>query len=381
MRTSLGLVLLLFVELTFDVLCKITLLHLGGTISGAAESARNTTHYKSGAIPIEDVIEDIKPTLGRIANVVPKQFMSIDSVDMTLPHILAITQKIKEELEVSDGVVVSTGTSNLNELLVHLSLVIKSNKPIVATAAFKPHTAQDSDGRQNIIHATILASTPRWNEENNEVAMVIGDTIGLPWGLRKKDGYFDVGFGSSMGSIKNGKVSLRDVSECYTTEKIDINGYLPTDSPPEVTILTSYSGFDGRLVRLAAEDGVRAFVVTVYDDGYIPVKAADVIEKVIEEYNIPIVAASYNPSIPVRHSRVKGVIPGLDLDPRQLRQLLTGHVLNGSDSAMIAKSIQRVSESMACRARTKSDRAWVMNFIDRRVSAMKSPRTRRETGT
>ncbi|KAF5964374.1 asparaginase 3 [Fusarium coicis] len=298
MRTSLGLILLLFVGLTFNVLCKITLLNLGGTISGAAESATNTTHYKSGAIPIGDIIEDIKPTLGKIANVIPKQFMSIDSVDVTLAHKLAISQEIEEELKVSDGIVLSTGTSTIIELSIWLSLVIKSNKPIVVTGALLPHTALNSDGRQNIIRSTILASTPRWSEENNEIAMVVGDTIGLPWGLRKNDGYFDVGFASFMGSIKNGKAFLRDVSECYTTEKIAIDGYLPTDSLPEVSLLTSYSGFDGRLVRLAAEDGVRAFVITAYDDGYMPVKAADEIQKVIREFNIPIVAASYSPSIP-----------------------------------------------------------------------------------
>jgi L-asparaginase len=352
--------LLLFVGPTFNVLRRITLLHLGGTISGAAESATNTTHYEAGVVPIEDVIQDIKHILGKYANVDPKQFMSIDSVDMTLSDKLAITQRIKEELEVSDGVVVSTGTSNLNELLVHLSLSIKSNKPVVPTAAFKPHTAHDADGRQNIISATILASTPRWSEENNEVAAVVGSTIGLPWGLRKEDGYFDARFGSSMGTIKRGKLYLNDISDCYTTEKIDTGGYLPTDSLPEVSLLTSYSGFDGRLVRLAVDEGVRAFVITTYDDGYMPKEAAHVIEKVIEEYDIPIVAASYNPSIPVEHGRVKGMIPGLDLDPRQLRQLLTGHVLNGSDRTMIAKSIQRVSESMDCRARMSSSSGSIL---------------------
>ncbi|KAF4441112.1 l- type ii [Fusarium austroafricanum] len=325
MRLAFTLVIFLFVEVTFNVLSKIILLHLGGTISGAAESPTNTTHYEAGAISIEDVIQGIRENLAEYANVIPKQFMSIDSVDMRLSDKLAITQRIKEELEAPDvaGLVVTTGTSGLAEFLVHVALTVKSNKPVVVTAAFKPHTAFGADGPQNIIDAVILASTPRWSEENQEIAMVMGGKISLPWGIRKGNGYFESRSGSLIGNVKRGKVSIKDLSDCYTTEKIDISGHSPNDSLPEVSLLTVYSGFDGRLVRLAADEGARAFVVTAYDGGYIPKEAANTIKKVIEEYDTPVVVAGYSSLIPVEYARVKGMIPGLDLDQRQVRQLLT----------------------------------------------------------
>ncbi|EXM12508.1 hypothetical protein RAB80_016922 [Fusarium oxysporum f. sp. vasinfectum] len=104
----------------------------------------------------------------------------------------------------------------------------------------------------------------------------MGGAIGLPWGIRKENGYFEARPGSSIGTI-------------------DVSGHSPNDSLPEVSLLPTYSGFDGRLVMLAADEGVRAFVVTAYDDGYIPEEAANAIKKVIEEYGIPVVAAGYNP--------------------------------------------------------------------------------------
>lgn len=127
MRLSFKVVFVLFVELTFNVLCKITFQDLGGTISGAAVSQANTTHYKAGSVSIEDVIKDVIENLSKYANLVPKQFMSIDSVDLRLSDKLALTQRIKEELNAPDaaGRVVTASTSCLAEYHVHLALRLK----------------------------------------------------------------------------------------------------------------------------------------------------------------------------------------------------------------------------------------------------------------
>ncbi|KAK7570522.1 hypothetical protein V3481_017101 [Fusarium oxysporum f. sp. vasinfectum] len=327
---------------------KVVILHLGGTISGVAESPTNTTHYVAGAIPGEKLVKPIRKTFGKYAKVVSHQMMSIDSIDLSPSDHFMVSQRITQELKDPNviGLMVSHGSSGLAESLLLQGLTVKSDKPVVNIAASKPHSAYDADGPQNMMDGFIVTVTLARSKRVHGVVLVMGGEIWHPWGLRKENDRFTAGPCSLVGKVEREQVIFYDRPGCcYTPEKLDISGYSPEDQLPYIDLKTVHSGFDGVLINQTFHAGVRAFVLSVYDNGYVPTKAARLIETLIEEHDILVVAVGYNPSTPVIHERVKGVIPGLHLDPRQCHELLTLFIRKGFSKVEIRRRIGLVGRA------------------------------------
>ncbi|KAI3572027.1 Asparaginase/glutaminase [Fusarium oxysporum f. sp. albedinis] len=338
----------LFFFIPIPSLPKVVILHLGGTISGVAESPTNTTHYVAGAIPGEKLVGPIRKTSGKYAKVASYQMMSIDSIDMSPSDHFVVSQIINQVLREPNviGVMVSQGSSGVAEFLFFQHLTVESDKPVVNIAASKPHSAYDADGPQNMMDGfTVIFSLARSKRVHGPVH-VMGGEIWHPWGLRKENGSFTAGPCSLIGKVESDQVDFIDRPGCcYMPEKLGISGYSPGDQLPYIDLITVHSGFDGVLMNQTFHAGVRAFVLSVYDDGYIPTKAARLIETLIEEHDILVVAVGYNPSTPVIHERVKGVIPGLHLDPRQCHELLTLLIWKGFSKDEIRRTIGLVGRA------------------------------------
>ncbi|KAF4455918.1 l- type ii [Fusarium austroafricanum] len=327
----------------FPSLPKVVILHLGGTISGVAESPTNTTHYVAGAIPGEELVEPIRKTFGKYVKVASHQMMSIDSIDLSPSDHFMASQRINQVLRDPNviGVMVVQGSSSMAEFVFFQHLTVESDKPVVNIAAIKPHSAYDADGPQNMMDGFTVTLELARSKRVHGVVLVMGGEIWHPWGLRKENDRFTAGPCSLVGKVEREQVIFYDRPGCcYTPEKLDISGYSPEDQLRHVDLKTVHSGFDGVLVNQTFHAGVRVFVLSVYDDGYIPTKAARLIETLIEEHDILVVAVGYNPSTPVIHERVKGVIPGFHLDPRLCGELLKLLIWNGDRHVAHTKYLQ-----------------------------------------
>lgn len=203
-------------------------------------------------------------------------------------------------------------------LVAALAITVESNKGVVITGAFRPHTAYDADGPQNIIDSIVLAATLGWSAEYHEAAITMHGDILLPWGLYKDDNQFKTGFGSRIGRIEGSKAYFRNVPRRCSPEKFDISDLSLEDPLPEVVIITVYSGFDVKLMRMAVPGGARGVILVVYDDKYIPTRAGQEIEDLIKEYDIVVIGVNYSPSGTITYERVNGVIPGGDRNSRQV---------------------------------------------------------------
>lgn len=155
----------------------IVILATGGTIAGSAASNTQTTGYKAGAIGVQTLINAV-PEMSKVARVDGEQVANIGSENMTSDIILKLSKRVNELLarDDVDGVVITHGTDTLDETPYFLNLTVKSNKPVVFTAAMRPATAISADGPMNLLEAVTVAADPE--AKGRGVMVVLNDRIG-----------------------------------------------------------------------------------------------------------------------------------------------------------------------------------------------------------
>ncbi|AEG43074.1 asparaginase [Isoptericola variabilis] len=144
---------------------KVTLVATGGTIAGVAQGRDTFSSYRAGTITGEELVAQLQPELGAIADVDVVQFGNSGSSGYTIAQFHALTRTVEDALKGSDGVVVTTGTDTQEEFAYWLDLTVQSQKPVVTTGAMRPW--QDGEGDQvfgadgpaNLYNAVKLAAS------------------------------------------------------------------------------------------------------------------------------------------------------------------------------------------------------------------------------
>src|ERR1043165_8765649 len=154
---------------------KIKILATGGTIAGAQASS-SEVGYKSGSFSVDDLIKAV-PQLKDIADLTGEQLANIGSQTMNHEVWLKLANRVNEALKSgdTDGVVITHGTDTMEETAFFLSLVVKSDKPVVLVCSMRPATGISADGPMNLYNAVILAGTPA--AKGRGPLVVINDTI------------------------------------------------------------------------------------------------------------------------------------------------------------------------------------------------------------
>lgn len=138
---------------------RIMIIATGGTIAGAQAGAAEPG-YKAGAINVEDLVKAV-PQLKDLAEISAEQVANIGSQNMNNEVWLKLAHKINAVLDGGhDGVVVTHGTDTLEETAYFLSLVVKSEKPVVLVGSMRPATAIGAEGPANLYNAVALAANP-----------------------------------------------------------------------------------------------------------------------------------------------------------------------------------------------------------------------------
>src|SRR6185369_11325609 len=120
---------------------KIKVLATGGTIAGA-QTSQAEAGYKSGTFSVDDLIKAV-PQLKKIAELSGEQVANIGSQTMNHEVWLKLAARVNDVLKAddTDGVVITHGTDTLEETGYFLSLVVKSDKPVVLVGSMRPATA------------------------------------------------------------------------------------------------------------------------------------------------------------------------------------------------------------------------------------------------
>jgi L-asparaginase type II len=236
---------------------KVRVVATGGTIAGEQQEPGTLGSYRVKK-SVNEIVA-LVPHVQRYAEVETEQFSNVASPSITPEHWLGLARSINELLaERSDlaGVVVTHGTSRLEETAFFLYLTIKSDRPVVVVGAQRPPTGISPDGPINLLSAIRVAAAPQ--ARGKGVTVVMDDRIMSARDVTKiyaRSGGFE---GAEMGTL--GTVSASAVEFFYqpakkhtATTDFDVSGIKVL---PRVGISYSYAGAEG-----VADTDAKAIIV------------------------------------------------------------------------------------------------------------------------
>lgn len=307
----------------------------GGTIAGRGTSSTSVSQYKPGAILAEDLVKAV-PEIRQYAEVKVEQLFNVASNDLTLDNWLVLAKRINAIFATDSnvaGIVVTHGTSTLEETAYFLNLTVRDDRPVVVTGAMRPSTAISADGPLNLLNAIRTAATRE--ARGKGVLVVLNDEINGARDVTKTSTYRVETFRSPelgyLGYVDGDAVTFYRASTRRHTSSTEFD-VTPITELPRVDILYSYVQPNTEIIRALGVSGVKGIVFSGTGAGGL---------STFERSALKTLRSSLTNSGPVvvRSSRVGsgrvidqtglreeydalGVIPGDNLNPQKARVLL-----------------------------------------------------------
>src|SRR5678816_4154786 len=308
---------------------KIKVLATGGTIAGA-QATQADAGYKSGTFSVDDLIKAV-PQLKKVAELSGEQVANIGSQTMTHEVWLKLAARCNELLKQNDvdGIVITHGTDTLEETGYFLSLVVKSDKPVVLVGSMRPATAISADGPINLYNGVALAGNPE--AKGRGPLVVINDTIQYARETQKMHSTRMDTFQSPnrgiAGMMNTGKAFFySDNTVRHTTKsEFSLSG-LTVANLPRVEVIYSYANLGGELIDALVEQGVKGIVLAGVGDGNSTDAAIAALEKAAKA-GVAVVRCSRTGSgvvdrnVEVNDDKL-GFIAGMELSAQKARILL-----------------------------------------------------------
>jgi L-asparaginases, type II len=303
----------------------------GGTIASTGTSATDLSNYRIGALSGDEIVRSV-PQIGQVANVKVEQIVNVASYDLSLDDWLTLANRI-DDIFANDstvaGIVVTHGTSTLEETAYFLNLTVRHDRPVVLVGSMRPATAISADGPLNLLNAVRTAAAPE--ARGKGVLIVLNDEINGARDATKTDTHRletfrapELGF---LGYVDDDKVSFyRSSTRRHTVNsEFDVRG---VKKLPTVDIVYSYVQPSGAALRALINSGVQGLVFAGTGSGDISSVDRSALREAL--------AAHVGPKpVLVRASRVGngrvlgrdefdrlGMIPADNLNPQKARILL-----------------------------------------------------------
>jgi L-asparaginase len=321
---------------------KIKVLATGGTIAGAQTSS-SEVGYKSGTFSVDDLIKAVPP-LKDVADLTGEQLANIGSQTMNHDVWLKLAKRVNEVLKdgSTDGVVITHGTDTLEETAYFLSLVVRSDKPVVLVGSMRPATAISADGPANLYNAVALAASPE--ARGRGPMIVIDDEIHYAREAQKMnttelDTFHSPNRGRA-GVINVGRIEWfsQNTTRHTTKSEFSVDGKAPADLP-QVEIIYSYENLGPQMVDFLVQQGVKGIVLAGVGDGN-STDAAIAALAAAAKKGVAVVRSSRTGSgVVARNVEVDddklGFIASMELSPQKARILLMLALMNTTDPSKL----------------------------------------------
>ena len=319
---------------------NIVILATGGTIAGSAET-QTQAGYTSGQVGV-DVLINAVPQISELADISGEQVANVGSQDMSDAIWLKLAGRINALLSKSDvdGIVITHGTDTIEETAYFLNLVVKSDKPVVMTAAMRPSTALSADGPLNIFNAVAVAADPQ--SAKRGVLVVANDDI---HGARAftKTSTTDV---QTFRSIEYGLVGVSLYGENRwfrgpfrrhtSSSKFSVKG---VDSLPRVDVIYITADTSPDLIDAAVSNGAKGLVTAGVGNGNMTGPALAAVKKAVDSGVVVVRSSRVTSGAVGRNVEVNdddvGTVASAELNPARARVLLKLALLKTSDASQI----------------------------------------------
>ncbi|MBU6489224.1 MAG: asparaginase, partial [Burkholderiales bacterium] len=219
---------------------RIAVLATGGTIAGSAADAAQTSGYQAGVVGVDRLLAAV-PALSQVARIEAEQVASIDSKDLDVALWTTLGARIAElaAREDIDGIVITHGTDTLEETAYALHLTVKTDKPVVLTAAMRPSSALSADGPLNLLGAVTVAGSQAARGQG--VLVAFNNRIHCARDVVKTSTYAVDAFHSpeigALGWVQDGRVEFQRAALRPHTSATP---FVPGASWPDVEVVASY---------------------------------------------------------------------------------------------------------------------------------------------
>ncbi|CIU07569.1 asparaginase [Streptococcus pseudopneumoniae] len=258
---------------------KILVLHTGGTISMQADA--------SGAVVTssDNPMNHVSSPLEGI-QVHALDFFNLPSPYIKPKHMLALYQKMKEEADNYDGVVITHGTDTLEETAYFLDTMEIPHMPIVLTGAMRSSNELGSDGVYNYLSALRVASDDRAADKG--VLVVMNDEIHAAKYVTKTHttnvGTFQTPTHGPLGLIMKQEILYFKTAEPRVRFDLDhIQGLVP--------IISAYAGMTDKLIDMLDLEHLDGLIIQAFGAGNIPKETAEKLESLLQK-GIPVALVS-----------------------------------------------------------------------------------------
>lgn len=335
---------------------NISIAALGGTIAMAASPEGGLMP----ALSADDLLSAV-PQAATIANLHMASLASVGSASLQFTHLLNLLAWAHEQADAGcDGIVVTQGTDTLEDSAFFFHLCWTGKVPVVFTAAMRGASAVSADGPANILAALRTVTHPAMRA--HRVAVVLNDTLHSPFRVQKSHTLALETFTSSphgpLGMLVEGMpvFTLAADGPGPGTPVLPApaweHGKPPVPNAPDVAIVASWPGDDGRQFAVFSGLGYGGLVVAGVGAGHVSAAAAEQLAPVAQQ--MPVVVASRVPFGPTAintyaypgsevHLQSLGAMMSGWLSPQKSRVLLWCLLASGLSGPALARAFARVA--------------------------------------
>jgi L-asparaginase len=253
---------------------------------------------------------------------------------------LKLAARVNEALKGdTDGVVITHGTDTMEETAYFLSLVVKSDKPVVLVGSMRPATAISADGPANLYNAVALAANPE--ARGLGPVVVLNDEIHYARESQKMNSTEL----NTFHSPNRGRAGVMNVGTVHffwknntrhtIKSEFSVDGKAANDLP-RVDIIYSYANFGPDVVDFLVKQGAKGIVLAGVGDG----NSTDAVIAALSDAarkGVAVVRATRTGSgLVVRNVEVDddklGFIASMELNPQKARILLMLGLTKTSDT-------------------------------------------------
>lgn len=335
---------------------NIVVIDAGGTLEATARDRISYLHY-SGAIKggVATILKDLYPELAAVANISVVQTGGVlgGSGGVGNAQLYKVSRAIDAELARSDvdGVVVTGGTSVLEEDAYFFDLTVQSDKPVVATGAMHQYGTFTYDAYTNLFSSIRLAASGKTTCFGTVV--LLNDQFFAARDVSKTDGYrmdtFKDRIYGPLGIVNEDHILSRRapgrVTKCGTAAwktPFDLSKTTPDKFAP-VEIVYGHVEGDAGAINAPVAAGFKGIVTAGFGPGDISRPLVKAREEAIKK-GVLFMAATRTGGEGTYDAGLPGIMGAGDLLPQKARLLLQLGLTFSSDQQQIRQWISTIGD-------------------------------------